>query len=145
VSLAAVILLAAGCDAEIGAGDDRMPALVGKSAEEANAALDARGFTPSYGSAVPVDEKRCRVVFQKAPPGSRVEPYSTQAVRCVVRVPRVVGQTADDAELRLGRLGLDVDFPGGPSVTRRGGCRVVDQGRLREARPQTDIPLTLRC
>ena len=137
------ILALAGCDLEenIGPGDDRMPDVVGKTAKEANIALNDRGFPPSYGKSVPFDPDRCRVVFQKSPPGSKVRPYSTQQVRCVVRVPKVIGLTADDAESALEEQGLDPVFSG----RRRRGCRVVARDGGRMARPQADIHMKLRC
>jgi len=144
-ALASLALGFAGCDEEIGPGDDRMPSVVGKSAREANAILDRRGFTPSYGTSVPVDDRDCRVVEQRSPPGARVEPFSVQRLRCVVRVPRVVGDSAADAELRLQRRGLDVVFRGRPLGKGPDECRVVSQDRRVEASPQADIRLRLRC
>ena len=142
-----VSLLLVGCDLEetIGPGDDRMPDVVGKTATQANIALNKRGFGPSYGKQVPFDPDRCRVVFQKSPPGSTVRPYSTQQVRCVVRVPRIEGRTADDAESALEQEGLDPKFVNGPRASRRGRCRVTRRSGGAVARPQADIRITLRC
>ena len=145
--IAALAVLAslalAGCDLEetIGPGDDRMPDVIGKTATQANIALNKRGFGPSYGKQMPFDSDRCRVVFQKSPPGAKVRPYSTQQIRCVVRVPQVVGLTADEAESELEEEGLDPVFAG----RRRNGCRVVARSGGRTARPQADIRLRLRC
>ncbi len=145
----ALLILAAGvgCDLEesIGPGDNRMPAVVGKSATKANIALNSRGFTPSYGKQVPFDPDRCRVVVQKTPPGTTVRPYSTQQIRCVVRVPSIVGRTADDAESSLEKQGLDPKFVNGPRASRRGRCRVVRRSGGRVGRPQDDIRIRLRC
>ena len=142
-----VVLLAAlalaGCDLEetIGPGDDRMPNVIGKTATQANVALNERGFGPSYGRQMPFDSDRCRVVFQKSPPGAKVRPFSTQQIRCVVRVPRVVGLGADQAESALENEGLDAVFAG----RRRAGCRVVARSGGRTARPQANIRMKLRC
>jgi len=136
-------LALAGCDLEetIGPGDDRIPNVLGKTATQANVALNKRGFGPSYGKQMPFDPDRCRVVFQKSPPGSKVRPYSTQQIRCVVRVPKVVGLSADEAESALEEEGLDAVFAG----RRRDGCRVVARSGGRTARPQADIRMKLRC
>ncbi|MDQ3588587.1 MAG: hypothetical protein M3375_09610 [Actinomycetota bacterium] len=144
---ALALILVAGCDLEesIGPGDNRMPAVVGKTATKANIALNSRGFTPSYGKQVPFDSDRCRVVVQKTPPGSTVRPYSTQQIRCVVRVPAILGRTADDAESSLEKQGLDPKFVNGPRASRRGRCRVVRRSGGRLARPQDDIRIRLRC
>jgi beta-lactam-binding protein with PASTA domain len=133
----------AGCDLEetIGPGDDRMPDVLGKTATQANIALNERGFGPSYGKFVPFDPDRCRVVFQKSPPGAKVRPYSTQQIRCVVRVPKVIGLTADQAESALEEEGLDPVFSGPP----RRGCRVESRDGGARARPQADIHMRLRC
>ncbi len=141
------LLLLAGCDLEetIGPGDDRMPNVIGKTATQANIALNRRGFAPSYGKQMPFDPDRCRVVFQKSPPGSTVRPYSTQQIRCVVRVPRIEGRTADDAETALEQEGLDPKFVNGPRGSRRDGCRVTGRSGGSVARPQADIRITLRC
>ncbi len=122
-----------------------MPAVVGKTATQANIALNTRGFTPSYGKQVPFNSDRCRVVVQKTPPGSTVRPYSTQQIRCVVRVPVIVGRTADAAESRLEEQGLDPKFVNGPRAALRGRCRVVRRSGGRLARPQDDIRIRLRC
>jgi len=145
-ALALTLVAGAGCDLEenIGPGDNRMPSVVGKTATKANIALNSRGFTPSYGKQVPFNSDRCRVVVQKTPAGSTVRPYSTQQIRCVVRVPALVGRTADDAESSLERQGLDAKFVNGPRAARRGRCRVVRGGGLL-ARPQADIRIRLRC
>jgi beta-lactam-binding protein with PASTA domain len=136
-------LALAGCDLEetIGPGDDRMPNVIGKTATQANITLNKRGFGPSYGKQMPFDSDRCRVVFQKSPPGAKVRPYSTQQIRCEVRVPRVVGLTADRAESELEEEGLDAVFAG----RRRDGCRVAARSGGPTARPQADIRLRLRC
>ncbi len=94
---------------------------------------------------MPFDPDRCRVVFQKSPPGSEVRPFSTQQIRCVVRVPKVVGLTADEADSELEEEGLDPVFVGGPRGSGRGRCRVVARGGGPEARPQADIRIRLRC
>jgi len=140
-------LTGVGCDLEktIGPGDDRMPDVIGKSATQANVALNKRGFGPSYGKQVPFDPDRCRVVFQKSPAGSKVRPYSTQQVRCVVRVPRIEGLTADQADSELEQEGLDPKFVNGPRPSRRGHCRVVGRSGGPVARPQADIRIRLRC
>ena len=142
IALLAALALA-GCDLEetIGPGDDRMPNVIGKTATQANVALNKRGFGPSYGKQMPFDSDRCRVVFQKSPPGSKVRPYSTQQIRCVVRVPKVVGLGADEAESALEEEGLDAVFAG----RRRDGCRVVARSGGMTARPQADIRMRLRC
>ena len=146
-ALALALVAGVGCDLEesIGPGDNRMPAVVGKTATQANITLNSRGFTPSYGKQAPFDSDDCRVVVQKTPPGSTVRPYSTQQIRCVVRVPALVGRTADDAESSLERQGLDPKFVNGPRAARRGRCRVVRSGGGPLARPQADIRLRLRC
>jgi len=145
--LVVLLLIGAGCDLEetIGPGDDRMPNVIGKSATRANIELNRRGFSPSYGKQVPFDFDRCRVVVQKSPAGSEVRPFSTQQVRCVVRVPKIEGETADDAESALERRGLDPVFVNGPRASRRGRCRVVSRDGGPVARPQTDIRIRLRC
>src|SRR5215210_49247 len=140
---AMLALVLAGCDLEesIGPGDDRMPNVVGKTATQANIALNERGFPPSYGRQMPFDSDRCRVVVQKSPPGAKVRPYSTQQIRCVVRIPKVVGLSADDADSALEEEGLDPAF----DRRRRRGCRVAEREGGPVARPQADIRMKLRC
>ena len=146
-ALALLSLAGTGCYLEetIGPGDDRMPAVVGKTATQANMALNTRGFVPSYGKQVPFDPDRCRVVVQKTPPGAKVAPYSTQPIRCEVRVPAIVGRTADAAESSLEGEGLDPKFINGPRAAQRGRCRVVRHSGGQTARPQDDIRIRLRC
>jgi beta-lactam-binding protein with PASTA domain len=122
-----------------------MPNVLGKTATQANIALNERGFGPSYGKQVPFDPDRCRVVVQKSPPGSTVRPYSTQQVRCVVRVPEIEGRTGDEADTALEQEGLDPVFVNGPRASRRGQCRVVSRTGGATARPQADIRIKLRC
>jgi hypothetical protein len=136
-----------GVDATGGVGQARegnVPNVVGMTAAKAEDTLDDKNLNAEL-RAVPRDDGRCKVVSQSPKPGSEVEEDGRVALRCEVRVPRVVGSKARTAETRLVDVGLDPRFVNEPADYDLGRCRVSGQSKARWAVPDTNVRLRLRC
>ena len=126
-SIAAAVLLVAllvpigkrrGVDTDPGqagsAGEGNVPDVVGKDVAEAKGVIEDAGLTASVPD-VPIDDEQCEVVSQKPRAGGEVEDYDEVRLDCEVRVPRMVGRRADNAELRLTDEGFAPRFSNEPS------------------------------
>lgn len=89
----------------------QLPSVVGRSYEEAEAALVTAGFSVERID-VRNDNLAIGLVTEQSIPGTEQRPAGTvvtltvSAGRGEVEVPRLIGQTVDDARVTLARLGL---------------------------------------
>ncbi len=90
----------------------RVPNVVGRSYEEAEAALVAAGFSVDEPIYVRNDNLAIGLVTEQSIPSTEQRPAGTVFTLTVsegrgeVEVPRLIGQTVDDARVTLARLGL---------------------------------------
>jgi hypothetical protein len=137
-----------GVDTSAGASgsakEGNVPNLVGKTAAEADDALDKVSLDADFRE-YPTDKERCRVVAQNPPAGGEVEEYGKVRLRCRVRVPSVRGKKANAAEDRMINAGLDSKFTNEPDDYDRSRCRVRSQSRSGSAPPDAEVTLRLRC
>jgi len=125
--------------------EGNVPGVVGLTADRAqqrlgDETLDAEFRETPYGN-----EDRCRVVSQDPSPGAELEQYDSVALRCVMRVPTVIGMRAQVAERRVSNAGMDVRFVNEPADHDLTRCRVRRQGRTDTAPPDATIGLRLHC
>ena len=119
-----------------------VPDVTGEPAEAGSSALEAAGFEPVF-EPEPDDPRLCRVSNQdqtgEIEEGSEV----ILTLECVVDVPDLSGEPADDAVSQLDELGLTTSYerePDDPSV-----CSVESQDVVGEAEPEREVVLSVLC
>lgn len=119
-----------------------VPEVTGQTAEEAADTLEAAGFEPSF-EPEPEDPGLCTVSDQdqsgEIAEGSEV----ILTLECVVDVPDVSDEPADDAVSELEELGLTTSYETEPDDSSR--CKVEDQDVVGKAELESEVVLTLIC
>ena len=116
--------------------------MIGQTASEGSSSLEAAGFDPSF-DAEPDDPSLCTVSDQdqigEVEEGSAV----VLTLKCMVDVPDLSREPADDAVSQLEDLGLTAryeDEPDDPSE-----CTVDEQDVGGEAEPESEVILSVLC
>ena len=158
-------LLCAGAIAAAGCGNDRddvragassrdggpsarepafveVPDVTGQTAGEASNSLEAEGFKPSFDPE-PDDPSLCMVSDQdqtgEIERGSEV----ILTLECMVDVPDVSDDRADDAVSELEDLGVTASYEAEPNDSSV--CTVEDQDVVGEAESESEVVLSLVC
>jgi hypothetical protein len=121
-----------------------IPNVVGDKADDAAMRVERAGFGSTFEPEPAGDAELCKVASQfptgTAEKGSDV----TLSLECVVEVPDVTGDPADEAKRRIeaqGNLTASFDFePEDPSA-----CTVARQDERGTVEPDTEVVLTLTC
>ena len=119
-----------------------VPEVTGQTAEEASSTLEAAGFEPTFDPE-PDDASLCTVSQQDQ--SGEIEEGSEVilTLECVVDVPDVSDEPADDAVAKLEELGLTTSYETEPDDSSR--CKVEDQDVVGEAAPESEVVLSLIC
>lgn len=116
--------------------------MTGETAEEARGSLEAEGLEASFDSE-PEEPRLCKVGDQdqtgEVEEGSEV----ILTLECMVDVPDVSGERAEDAVSELEGLGLTTSYQAEPDDSSL--CRVEDQDVVGEAEPESEVVLSLLC
>ena len=136
-------LALAGCGTS-GSDKSTVPRLVGLSASKAQHRVDATSLSLDFARA-PINENSCRVVSQRPRPGARLDPSSSMSARCVVRVPNLVGRSADGAQSKLEDVGLTTAFAHEPNDGDNSRCHVVRQKTRGSIAPDSSVRADLTC
>lgn len=146
LGLLATTLLAlalTGCGTS-GSNKSTVPRLVGLSASKAQHRVDAASLSLDFARA-PINENSCRVVSQRPRPGARLDPSSSMSARCVVRVPNLIGRSADGAQSKLEDVGLTTAFAHEPNDGDNSRCHVVRQKTRGSIAPDSSVRADLAC
>ncbi len=121
-----------------------VPRLVGLSASQAQHRVDATSLSLDFARA-PINENSCRVVSQRPRPGAHLDPSSSMSARCVVRVPNLIGRSADRAQSKLEDVGLTTAFAHKPNDGDYSRCHVVKQKTRGSIAPNSSVRADLTC
>ncbi len=119
-----------------------VPDVVGETAVDAESALEAAGFEPTF-QPEPDDPSPCTVSGQdqtgEIEEGSEV----ILTLECMVEAPELSDEPADDAVAQLEDLGLTTSYeeePDDPSL-----CTVKGQDVVGEVEPESEVVLSVVC
>lgn len=119
-----------------------VPDVTGQTAEEASSSLEAEGLEPIFDPE-PEDSSLCTVSYQdqtgEIEEGSEV----ILTLECMVDVPDLSDEPADDAVSELEDLGLTTSFEEEPDDSSV--CNVEDQDVVGEVEPESEVVLSLSC
>src|ERR687894_1319687 len=119
-----------------------VPDVTGQRAEEGSSTLEAAGFDPSFDPE-PDDPSLCTVSGQDQAGEIEAGSEVILTLECIVDVPDVSGDRADDAVSQLEELGLTVSYEAEPDDSSV--CTVEDQDVVGEAEPESEVVLSLLC
>lgn len=119
-----------------------VPNVTGETAEAGSSALEAAGLEPVFDPE-PAEPSRCTISDQDQTGEIEEASEVILTLECMVDVPDLTGDPADDAVSQLDDLGLTTSYDEEPDDSSV--CTVESQDVVGEAEPDSEVVLSVRC